>query len=630
MIKKLGVIFMSMFLVFNSETTAEKTRSFESREEIDQEYKWDLTDVYKSDEKWEQELDELQQKMQKLSNYEGKLAQSSQKLLECLELKSNLKKKYSSLSSYAQMKYDQDTKVSKYQAMKQKVSQVGTDFSSLSSFIEPEILQISKQKIEKFLKKEEGLDKFAFYLKDLMRRKDHYRSSEEEQIIANTSLISGGPSSVRNIFSNADFPYPTVELSNGEEAYLNSAGYSRYRDQKNREDRIKVFESFFGKLNDYRRTYGTLLKSQMKKDYFYTKVRNYESCLKRALDANNIPVKVYHTLIENVNDNLDTFHRYLKLKRDLLGVDTLKYYDLYAPVMKDVDVEYSYGEARELIMESLNPLGKDYKSNVKTAFENRWIDVYPYKGKRSGAYSNGSIYEEHPYILLNYNGSYSDVGTVIHELGHAMHSYYSNKNQPYPTSQYAIFVAEVASTLNEILLFHNYYESLEDKEKKLSALMNYLDGIKGTVFRQTQFAEFELKIHQIVEQGKPLTGQKLNQVYEEIVKKYYGHSKNVCRVPEYIKAEWAYIPHFYYNFYVYQYATSYTAATALSKKILNGNKKELKNYKQFLSAGGSDYPIEILKEAGADLTKSKSFKMTMEEMNWTIDQIRKLSDDIKE
>ncbi len=620
--KSIGVLMMVSLLVFSSflsEVTAGNKRS-----EIEEEYTWNLKDVYETDEAWQKTFDEVSNRIKDLKKYKDKLDQSAETLLECLELQSELSKEYGRLASYASMKYDQDTRVSKYQAMKQKISQLGTDFSTITSYIDPEILKISKKKIDKFLEKEDDLQKFSFYLRNLVRQKEHYRDAEEEEIIANASMMSGGPSSVHGIFTNADFPYPTIELHDGDEAYLDAAGYSRYRDVPHRDDRKQVFKAFFGSLNDYRRTLGTLLNSQVKKDYFYTKVRNYDSCLNRALDANNIPTEVYHTLIENVHDNLDTFHRYLELRRELMGLDTLKYYDLYAPITKELDVSYEYEEAQDMIIDALDPLGNTYKSRVEKAFEDRWIDVYPSKGKRSGAYSNGSIYDVHPYILLNYNKSYGDVSTIIHELGHAMHSYYSNEKQPYPTSDYAIFVAEVASTMNEILLFHHYYESLENEQKKLSTLVNYLEGIRQTVFRQTQFAEFELRIHEMVENGVPLTGDKLNETYEEIVKKYYGHDKNVCRIPDYIKAEWAYIPHFYYNFYVYQYSTSYTAATALSKKVMAGDKKAVDKYINFISAGGSDYPINILQTAGADLTKSEPFEITMQEMNWTMDQIEKI------
>lgn len=591
---------------------------------IEDKHQWDLAPVYASDEIWEQAKSELVKQLNDVEKYKGKLAGSSDILLACLKLNSEINKTFGRLYSYTSMKSDQDTRVSKYQAMKQEIAQIGTQFGSKAAFIEPEILEMSKDQIEKFIKEEPELAPFDFYLRDLIRSKDHMGTAGEEKIIAEAGLMSGAAQSIYGIFSNADFPYSTIKLSDGKEAFLDASGYSKYRAIPNRDDRKVVFESFFTELNKFNRTFGTQLAFNVKKDLFYANVRKYNSCLEASLDPNNIPTEVYHKLIENVNQNLGTFHRYLKLKAKMMGVDQLAYYDLYASVVKDLDLEFSYEQAESMVLSAVEPLGKDYKKVIKKAFDNRWIDVYPVKGKRSGAYSNGSVYDVHPYILLNYNGNYEDVSTLIHELGHTMHSYYSNSAQPFEKADYSIFVAEVASTFNEILLFHDYYQSLKKKDEKLSLLMSYLDGIKGTVFRQTQFAEFELRIHEMVERGEQLTGESLNHLYKEIVDRYYGHNEKVCEVPEYIQVEWAFIPHFYYNFYVYQYSTSYTASVALAKKVMSGDKEPLKKYIKFISAGGSDYPINILKNAGVDMTTSEPFELTMKEMNWAMDEIEKL------
>jgi len=373
-------------------------------------------------------------------------------------------------------------------------------------------------------------------------------------------------------------------------------------------------------------TFGSQLAAQVNRDMFYARVRKYESALHSALDRDNIPVDVYHTLIRKVNENLDSFHRYLALKQRMLGVDQLKYSDVYAPVVEKVKLEYPYDKATELVLDALRPLGSEYLRTVRRAFNERWIDVYPTPGKRAGAYCNGSCYDVHPYILLNYNGQYDDVSTLAHEMGHAMHSYYSNKNQPYPTADYATFVAEVASTLNEALLIHKMLSTIEDDNVKLSLLMNYLDGIKGTVFRQTQFAEFELAIHQRAEQGEPLTGDVLTEIYGGILKRYYGHDKGVCQIDDLYCVEWAFVPHFYYNFYVYQYATSFTASTALAEKILAGQPGAVDRTIEFLSAGGSDYPVAILRKAGVDMLTSEPFDRTMEAMNRVMDQIEAILD----
>jgi len=358
--------------------------------------------------------------------------------------------------------------------------------------------------------------------------------------------------------------------------------------------------------------------------FFTKKARNYESCLQAALDVNNIPVNVYHNLITNVNDNLSTFHRYLDIRKKMLGVKQLHYYDLYAPLVSEVDLEYTVEEAQENILQSLKPIGEEYIKTVKTAFDRRWIDMYPNEGKRSGAYSNGSAYDVHPYILMNFKGKYDDMSTLMHELGHTMHSYLSNKNQPFPLSHYTIFVAEVASTFNEALLLNHVLEQIDDKAVRLSILGNYLEGAKGTLFRQTQFAEFELMIHQKAEKGEPLTGETFSQLYLDLTRKYYGHNEGVCNVDDNVKMEWAYIPHFYYNFYVYQYATSFTASQALSEKVMAGDEDTMHRYIQFLSSGGSKYPIDQLKDAGVDMTTKNPFDLTIKKMNEVMDEMEQL------
>lgn len=331
-------------------------------------------------------------------------------------------------------------------------------------------------------------------------------------------------------------------------------------------------------------------------------------------------------LVENVNKNLPAFHRYLDIKRRMMKLDTLNYYDLYAPAVANLDTKYTYEQAIDITLDALKPLGSDYVNTVKQAINEQWIDVYPNPGKRSGAYSNGAFYDGHPYILMNYTNLYNDVSTMVHELGHTMHSYLSNKNQPYPLSNYQIFVAEVASTLNEVLLFNYMLNTIDDDNAKLSLLMNWLDSFKGTLFRQTQFAEFELQIHQLAEEGKALTGDEFSQLYIDLVKKYYGHDKGVCQIDDYIDMEWAFIPHFYYNFYVYQYSTSFTASISLAEKIMSGDKDTLQRYITFLSSGGSDYPIELLKKAGVDMTTSEPFDKAIESMNKVMDEIEKILD----
>jgi len=478
--------------------------------------------------------------------------------------------------------------------------------------------------VEKFIGDEPGLKVYEFYLRDLHRKQEHRLSEKEEKILAEAGLLASAPYDIFSILSNADLPYPEVELSDGTKATLSAAGYARHRASEMRADRELVFHEFFEALKSFSRTFGASLAANVKTDLFWTRSRGYNTCLERALDANNIPPAVYTTLIENVGNNLDSFHRYLDIKRRMLGVDTLKYSDMYAPTVKGVDLKYTIDEAYEIVMEALQPLGEDYVNTIKMAAENRWIDVYPTPGKRSGAYSSGNAYDVHPFILLNFNGKYDDVSTLAHELGHTMQSYYSNKTQPFPLADYPIFVAEVASTFNEALLIDYMLKKIKDDDVRLSLLMEYLDGLKGTVFRQTQFAEFELRIHEMMENGEALTDETLTELYGNIVRKYYGHDKGVCVVDDLYAYEWAYIPHFYYNFYVYQYSTSFTASTALSEKVLNREKGAVEKYIEFLSAGGSDYPINLLKNAGVDMTTSEPFAKTMAKMNRVMDEIEKI------
>ena len=432
------------------------------------------------------------------------------------------------------------------------------------------------------------------------------------------------PATVYGIFSDADFPYPSVTLNDGKTVKVDNAGFNVYRALPNRDDRQKVMAAFFGALGTYRNTFGTTLNAQMQADVFNARTRKYPTALEAALDGPNIPTSVYTRLVDGVNKHLPTFHRYLSLRKKMMGVSELHYYDLYAPLVASVDLTYPIEQGQELVLTALKPLGSDYLNVIKRSFNERWIDVYPTEGKRSGAYSNGGAYDVHPYMLLNYNNKYTDVSTLAHELGHAMHSYYSNKTQPYATASYPIFLAEVASTFNEALLIDSMLKTITDRDAKLSLLGNYLEGIKGTVFRQTQFAEFELRAHEMVEKGQPLTGEALDKLYGEITRKYYGHDKGVSKVDDYIAHEWAFIPHFYRTYYVFQYATSFTASAALSEKVLAGDPAATKRYLTLLSAGGSKYPIELLKDAGVDMTSDEPLELTIKKMNRVMDEIEKL------
>ncbi len=594
------------------------------RSEVPDNYKWDLKPLYASDEAWESSKVKLVGALPVIESFKGTLSRSAKDLYKCLDYLSGIEKEASRLYGYSSMNSDLDTRDMKYSSMTKELQQIFSDFSARASFVNPEILGMDWQKIEQFMKDEPKLEIYRKGLKDIFHEKEHTLSQGEERIMALAGLISGIPSSTFNTFSNAEMPSPEVTLSTGEKVLLTSSGYNLYRGTSNRADRELVFKTFWGNYKNFEASYGEMLYGSIMTDIFSSKARNYTSSLEAALYPNNIPEAVYHSLIENVNKNLPAFHRYLAIKKRMLNVDTLKYLDLYAPVVKDVKLKFTYEEAKALVLKALAPMGSEYVSVVKKALDERWIDVMPTTAKSSGAYSNDAGYDIHPYILLNYNDLYSDVSTLAHELGHTMHSYFANKTQPYPTADYPTFVAEVASTFNEVLLFKEMMKEISDDDVRLSLLMSWLDQYKGTIFRQTQFAEFELSTHDAAEKGEPLTGEFLSDLYEKQVKKYYGHDKGVCYVDDYISMEWAFIPHFYRRFYVYQYSTSFTASISLAERVMNKEKGALENYLRFLSSGGSDYPIELLKKAGVDMTTSAPFDKTITAMNSIMDEIEKI------
>ncbi len=594
------------------------------RSEIDPKYKWNLTDLYASEEIWKKEKEGLQAKISDLEQFSGRLSSSATDMSLALSMLFDFNKAFTKLYCYANMLSDQDTRDSKAMAMSQEMMAIGSQLSSLSSFIEPEILTMSRDTLESFIKIEPGLAPYAFYLRDTIRRQTHTGSAGEEKIIAEAGLLSDAPHSIYSVFSNADFPFPEVTLADGSLVKLDHANFAYCRSLSHRGDRKKIFESFLGKLYDYRRTFGAQLYAELKKSVFYKNVRKYDSNLQNALDSNGIETEVYHNHIRQLRSHLPSFHRYLKLRAQILKVDQLHYYDLYTPLLKDVEKKFTVEESGDFLVEALSPLGSGYVDVVKKALSEHWIDMMPNEGKRSGAYSNGAAYDVHPYILMNFKGQYDDMSTMMHELGHTMHSYLSNKTQPFSMAQYSIFVAEVASTFNEALLMESMLKKFPDPAIQLSLLGHYLEGVKGTLFRQTQFAEFELRINELVEAGEALTGDRFSEIYLSITRDYYGHEQGVCIVDDFVQSEWAYIPHFYYNFYVYQYATSFTASAALSEKILSGDEATTKNYLKMLRSGGSEYPLQLLRGAGVDMTSPGPMNLTIQKMNRVMDRIEQL------
>jgi oligoendopeptidase F len=591
-------------------------------------YKWNLADIYPEVATWRKQKEAVQAEFPKLREFRGKLGSSPQTLASALELSTRLAKELTRQYVYASMLADTDTRVSEPQGMQQEMQQIYAQFGAEASFIEPEVLKVGTTTIEKFIAAEPRLKVYTFYLRDIVRRAPHTLTDAEEKLLADAAPLAGSASNIYGILTNADFPYPTITLHDGRSVKVDQPGYSELRTSKSRDDRKAAMTAFFSSLGGFSRTFGTTINSELQKVLFYARARKYTSNLEASLDPAHIPVSVYTRLVAGVNRHLPTFHRYLKLRKRMMGItDDLHYYDLYAPLVSSVDLRYTPDEAQKHVLASLAPLGSEYQSVVHRAFNERWLDWYPTEGKRSGAYSNGGAYDVHPYMLLNYLGQYNDVSTLAHELGHTMHSYYSNKVQPFPTADYATFVAEVASTFNEALLIDHMLKQIKDTPTRLSLLGNYLENIKATVFRQTQFAEFELKMHEMVEKGQPITGDALAALYLDITRRYYGHDQKVAIVDDYIAHEWSFVPHFYRDFYVFQYATSFTAAEALSAKVLSGDKEATKRYLTFLGSGGSDYPVDLLKRAGVDMTTDEPLDLTIRKMNAIMDEMEKLLGD---
>ncbi len=614
------IVTLVLFVISFNFISAQKSRS-----EIPDKYKWDLEVIYKSIDDWKNDLKRVEGLAGEMASFKGKLSESANTFYKALSTYEELIKGYYLVSDYAQRRADQDLRVSENQNYVEMATALGTKISESTSFMNPEILSMSSETIKSFFAEKPELSRFKMMVEDIQRLKAHTLSEKEENILASAGMLSSNPSTIHAIFENAEKPYPKVTLSDGTEVELSSSAYTKYRAVPNRKDRELVFKNVFENYGKFKNTLGAILAAKVKTDFFFAKNRKYETALEYSLDRNNIPTKVYETLIEQINKNLPTLHRFLKLKQKMLGVDTLHYYDLYTPIVKSVDMQFTVEQGQKMLLDIFKVLGDEYVATLRKAFQDRWIDYYPNDGKRSGAYSSGAAYDYHPYILMNWNDDYESLSTLAHELGHTMHSYFSNKNQPFITSDYPIFVAEIASTCNESILNDYMVKHAKTKEEKLFLLGSYLELLRTTVFRQTSFAEFEWEIHKKVEKGEPLTGEVMSDIYYDIVKKYYGNDQGVCVVDPYIAYEWAYIPHFvHYSYYVYQYSTSLIYATAFAQKILKEGQPAVDNYFKILNGGGSDYPINLIKKAGIDPLSPEAFNLTMQRMNEVMDEIEKL------
>ncbi|WP_102347327.1 oligoendopeptidase F [Bacillus sp. Marseille-P3661] len=598
----------------------EKPKSLPKRSEIEVENTWRLEDIFQTDQDWEQEFKEIKSLIPSIEEFKGKLAESAETLYKALETQYGLSERLGKLYTYAHMRYDQDTTNSFYQGLNDRAENLLTQASSAFSFIDPEILSIEEDKIKAYINEHDGLKLYQHILDELNRGRPHVLSVKEEAILAQAAEVTGNASTTFGMLNNADLKFPSIKDENGEETEITHGRYIRFLESSDRRVREEAFKAVYDTYGKFKNTFSSTLSGNIKKDNFYARVRNYKTAREAALDGNNIPESVYDTLVETVNDHLHLLHRYIVLRKKVLGLDDLHMYDLYTPLVKDVKMEIPYEEAKELVKNGLAPMGEEYQNILQEAYDNRWVDVYENQGKRSGAYSSGT-FGTNPYILMNWQDNVNNLFTLAHELGHSVHSYYTRKTQPYPYANYSIFVAEVASTCNEALLNDYMLKTEDDKQKKMYILNHYLEGFRGTVFRQTMFAEFEHLIHEKAREGEALTADLLTSLYYDLNKKYFG---NEITIDEEIGLEWSRIPHFYYNYYVYQYATGFSAAAALAKQILEEGQPAVDRYVEFLKAGNSDYPIEVLKRAGVDMTSSEPIKQALQVFDQKLTEMEQL------
>lgn len=569
--------------------------------EIEDEYKWDLTKIYKDEKEWQKDFDDVKDKILKVTSYKDSFLSNGKRLYEYLKYDEEVSRKLEKIYYYAHLNYDADTLDEKYKVMKNKVSDLFTKYNELSSFVVPEILKLDEEKLNTFYKDEEKLEDYRFSIENIYRFKNHTLDEEKEKMLSNLSKCLSNPEETYEALTDSDFEYDYITDEKGNKVKFNESNYSLFIKSKDRSVRKKAFEMLHNKYKKYIRTITSTYKGEVENNVVLAKIRNYDSAISASLFSDNVSIDIYDNLIKVINDNMDVLYDYYDLKKEILSLDCLHMYDTYVEIINKIDKKYSFDEAKEIVMDALSVLGDKYISNLKKAFDEKWIDIYHSKGKRSGAYSSGN-FDVNPYVLLNFEGTLNDVSTLAHELGHSMHTYLSCKNNPYQYSSYEIFVAEVASTVNELLLANYMLKNSKNKDEKLAIINHILDLYKATLYRQTMFAEFEKETHKLREKGEVLTSDLLSNMYYDLVKKYFGPNV-LC--DDLIRYEWARIPHFYYNFYVYKYATGISAASYIVDGILNNKEGALENYINFLKTGGSMYPLDELKIAGVNLN-SKS------------------------
>ena len=582
--------------------------------------RWNLADLYPSVQGWNEDVARVEAGLKRFGTCRGHLGESAGRFRQCLDLEYDLQKRYAKHAVYAGELEAEDTGKPESQALNQKAQVLGAKLTEETAFVNPEILALGKARVEAFFRQEPALAIYRHPVDDILRTAAHTLDAKGEAIVAAFSLSAGASGSTYRILANSDMPWPTVRLSSGAEVKLDQAAYTDHREAANRDDRKKVFDAFFGKFKEFESTLGTTFYGNLKEDTVYARVRKYPDSLSRSLDNNNLQRAVYDSLIKSANDNLPTLHRYFRLRAKMLGIPEMRYYDIYNPLVPG-GREYPIDEGIRMMLESVKPLGDDYVAAMRKGVQDRWMDVYPRPRKLSGAHMAGDAYDVHPFLLINYTNNYESVSTIAHEWGHAMHTYLSNKGQPFATAGYATFVAEIASTLNEALLLDYALKTAKTDDERLLYLGSALEGLRGTFFRQAMFSEFEQKAHAIVDGGEPVTGEQLTRTYGEILRRYHGDAQGVVKIDPLYEIEWAYIPHFYNAFYVFQYATSIAASSLLADAILEGRPGARARYLKLISSGASDYPYELVKSAGVDLATRAPYDAVSKRMNRIMDEM---------
>ncbi|QJQ04595.1 oligoendopeptidase F [Undibacterium piscinae] len=585
-----------------------------------EEYRWNLQDLYASGADLDKDIARLQSQLKEISACSGHLGDSLPRFKACMDLNADMLKRYARIASYASQTHDQDTGATAGLDLSQRSDILGSQLEEATSFFRPEILGIGEKKIKAYLAKDKTLSIYSHGLEDILRSASHTLDKKGEELIATFGMATNTASAVYSTLSNSDMPWPKVKLSDGQEVVIDQSAYTKYRSSNNRQDRKLVFDAFWGKWKEFERSYGVTFYEMLKRDSVYAKVRNYPDSLTQALDSNKLPRAVYDTLIAQTQANLPTLHRYFKLRAKMLGVQDMGYHDMYPALVKS-DLKFSISEGNQLMLASVKPLGDDYVKAMTKATTERWIDVYPRPKKRSGAYMNGAAYDVHPYLLMNFNDDYESVSTLAHEWGHAMHSYLANKNQPFVTADYPIFTAEIASTTNEVFLLDHMLKIAKSDDERLLYLGSALENLRGTFFRQAMFADFERSVHAKVDKGESVTGEALTKIYGDILKRYHGDQEGVMKIDDLYATEWAFIPHFYNRFYVFQYATSIAAGSMFADEILKGKPGAKDKYLNILKAGGSAYPYELVKSAGVDMATAAPYQAVFVRMNKIMDEI---------